>query len=249
MGQLEAMCIYFFVTISALGIAQYTWNCSKPDARGERFIPGVREYASNVLTSTTPRDVVNLYRVQTLNAECYGEVTAIEFCYQYNTTGQGEAVFNWTVLIFEETNIFTVRKIYILERHPGSSSEEECMNIGRGKTECCDREIIEGFDLQNNFIFGVTESAQGNTAGATLLGFFDDSMFTVQPQYVVFTLQTGNAGLNLSVGSTLPRPRGVQRGLRMLWFVTGMPSTLCTFLLFILTIPYHYCTIDTLLLS
>ena len=183
----------------------------------------MREYASNVLTSTTNGDVINLYRVQSLNAECYGEVTAIEFCYQYNTIGQGEAVFNWTVLIFEETDVFTVRKVYVLESHPDSL--KECVNIGGGRAECCDREVIEGFDLQNSFIFGVTESAQGNTAGATLLGFFDDAAFTVQPEYVVFTLQIGNVGLNLSVGSTLPRPGGVQRGLRMLWFVTGTPLT------------------------
>ncbi len=168
--------------------------------------------------------MINLYRVQTLNAECYGEVTAVEFCYQYSTTGQGEAVFNWTVLIFEETDIFTVTKIYILESRPNSLGEGECDNVSGGKAECCDRKVIEGFELQNGFIFGVTESVQGNTAGATLLGFFDDAAFMVQPEYVVFTIQISQAGQTLSVGSTLPRPGGgLQRGLRMLWFVIGKP--------------------------
>jgi hypothetical protein len=171
--------------------------------------------------------VINIYRVQTLNAECAGELTGIEFCYRYSTTaGQGEAVFNWTVLIFEETEVFTVIKVYILESRPSSLTGGECMDIGGGRAECCDRrETIEGFDLQNGFIFGVTESAQGNTAGATLLGFLDDPTFNIQPEYLVFTLQIGNVGQNLSVGSTLPRPEGAQRGLRMLWFVTGTSLT------------------------
>ena len=184
----------------------------------------MREYPSDTLTNTTAGDVINIYRVQNLNAECFGEVTAIEFCYQYSTTAiPGEAVFNWTVLIFEETAVFTVTKIYILESRPSSLRGGECEDIGGGRAECCDRqETIEGFDLQNGFIFGVTESAQGNTAGASLLEFLDDPTFRVQPQYIVFTLQIANVGQNLSVGSTLLRPEGVQRGLRMLWFVTGM---------------------------
>ena len=228
----------FIVTILLWsGDAQYTWNCSSPNEHGERFIPGVREYPSDALINTTAGDVINIYRVQTLNAECFGEVTAIEFCYQYSTTaGPGEAVFNWTVLIFEETAIFTVTKIYILESRPSSLRGSECVDIGGGRAECCDRQAaIDGFDLQNGFIFGVTESAQGNTAGASLLGFLDDPTFSVQPEYTVFTLQiANNIGQNLSVGSTLPRPEGVQRGLRMLWFVTGTPGKviLCIIILF-----------------
>ena len=182
----------------------------------------MRDYPSNALTNTTAGDVINMYRVQTLSAECFGGVTAIEYCYRYSTTGQGVSVFNWTLLIFEETAVFTVTKLFVLESRPRSLGEGECVNIGGGRAECCDREIIQGLELQNDFIFGVTESAQGNTAGVTLLGFIDDPTFTVQPEYIVFTLQTGrNVGQNLSVGSTLQRPKGVQRGLRMLWFVTG----------------------------
>ena len=212
------------------GIAAYQWNCSEPGEQGQRYIPGIsRDFGNNVLTNTTAGDVVNLYRVpaQTLNV-CYREVTAIEYCYRYNTTIPVEAVFNWTVLIFEETNFFTVTKIYALESHPSSLSEGECVNVGGGRADCCDWKVIEGFDIPMamNFVFGVTESAQGNTAEATLLAFFDDDKFTVQPEYVVYTLQIRKEGLNLSVGSRLNRPdNGVQRGLRMLWFVTGKPLT------------------------
>ena len=198
-----------------------------PDEKGQRYIPGIsRDFGNNVLTSTTAGDVVNLYHVQTLNADCYREVTALEYCYRYNTTVPVEAVFNWTVLIFEETNFFTVIKIYALESHPSSLSERECMNVSRGRAECCDQKVIEDFNIPmaTNFVFGVTESAQGNTAGATLLAFLDDDEFTVQPEYVVYTVQIHKEGLNLSVGSQLNRTNtGTQRGLRMLWFVTGKP--------------------------
>ncbi len=206
------------------GVAQYQqWNCSEPDEHGERYIPGVTGYPSDVLTSPTAGDVINMYRVQNLNTMCYGEVTAIEYCYRYNTVALGDVVFNWTVLIIEETNILNVTKIYILESHPSSLSEEECRNIDEEEAICCDRKDIESFDLPMNFVFGVTESAQGNTAGATLLGFFDDAAFNVQPDYVVSTIQIDKGQINtLSVGSTLSRPGGgLQRGLRMLWFVIG----------------------------
>ena len=87
------------------------------------------------------------------------------------------------------------------------------MNTGVGQTECCDREYISSFNIQtNNFVFGVTESAQGNTHGATLLRFFESQL-----DYTVDTLLITAVGNNISVGSTLVRPDvGVQRGLRML---------------------------------
>ena len=203
-------------------IARYVWNCSEPDEHGVRYAPGIsRDYGSSVLTSTTAGDVVTVYRVEALNVNCYGEVTAIQYCYRYDTAVSGETVFNWTVLIFEETNVLMVTKIYVLESHPSSLSEGECVNSGGRKTDCCDQEVIEGFDLQMNFVFGVTESAQGNTAGATLLGFLNDTSFSVQPEYVISSLQTSKAGQNLSVGSNLTTGDGAQTGLRMLWFVIG----------------------------
>ena len=73
-----------------------------------------------------------------------------------------------------------------------------------------------------NFIFGVTEAAQGNTHGATLLGFAD-----FLSQYRVDSMLQGKAGLSLSVGSTVPRVQVLQRGLRMLWFITGKSHVLC----------------------
>jgi hypothetical protein len=147
-------------------------------------------------------------------------VTAIEFCYRYNTEGPGEAVFNWIVLILrEETGVFTITRIIAIESHPDLNS---CMDDEGGQIDCCDREDISSFIFQMHnidmYTFGVTESAQGNTHGATLLGFHDS-----QNEYIVDTLIISATGQNISVGSTytLSRPGGVQRGLRQLWFVIG----------------------------
>ena len=201
------------------GVAQYQWNCSEPDGRGQRYIPGVRDFESDVLTAATIGGAVNLYCVQpNLNAECHGEVTAIEYCYQYNLSLAQETVFNWTVLIIEETTVFTVTKLFVIESHPSSLNEDGayCMDVGGGRAKCCDRTLIEGFDLpMNNFIYGVTKSAQRNTAGATLLGFH-----VSLSEYVIDTLQVPKTG-DISVGSTLLRTQGVPRGLLMLWFVVG----------------------------
>ena len=97
------------MTLIVLGFARYQWTCSQADddEYGEIYIPSVREYdESNVLTGSTNGREIHIYRVQSLSAECYGEVTAIEFCYEYNPVGSGEPIFNWTVLILEETNYF-----------------------------------------------------------------------------------------------------------------------------------------------
>ena len=150
-----------------LGVsAQYYWSCSEPDEHGVRYIPGIgRDFGSNLLTtvalSITDGRSVNLFRVQTLDADCTGEVTAIEFCYRYSTTGEEEAVFNWTVLILEETNVFTITRIYGIESRPNSLSEADCVNTAETVVNCCDREYISNFNFKqtNNFIFGVTESA------------------------------------------------------------------------------------------
>ena len=75
---------------------------------------------------------------------------------------------------------------------------------------------IRSFVLPMNFSHGFTEADQGNTHGATLLGFAD-----ALPQYRVATTQLPKAGLSLSVCSTVPRVPVDQRGLRMLWFVIG----------------------------
>jgi hypothetical protein len=214
-----------------VGVARYQWSCSVPDDDGVRYIPGVeidfespRDIPAEI-TQITAGDSLSLYRVQNLNADCTSEaVTAIEFCYRYDTEGAGEAVFNWTVLILEESNVFTITRIIAIESHPSLLDGNNCYNRSMddidagGRVDCCDREDISNFNFQTNtFIFGVTESAQGNTHGATLLGVHESQLV-----YTVETLMISATGLNISVGSTLSRPKGVQRGLRLIRFVIGM---------------------------
>ena len=69
-------------------------------------------------------------------------------------------------------------------------------------------------------MFGVTGSAQGNTHGATLLGFHDSLT-----QYHVDTVHLSRAAVTLSVGSAVPSTPVVMRGLRTLWFVIGKFSS------------------------
>ena len=204
------------------GAAQYQWNCSVPNESGEWYIPGFTrpDFESNVLVVATAGDSIHWYRVQNLNAECFGEVTAIDFCYRYTTTGEGEAVFNWTVLILDENaEAFTITRIYTIESHPdASSSEAECVyNDDEAIANCCDREYISNFNVEtNNFVFGVIESAQGNTHRATLMGFHDSLS-----QYIVDTLQLSATGRTVDIGSALPKPDVRPLGLRLLQFVVG----------------------------
>ena len=212
--------------IILLGItAQYQWNCSVPDDNGERYIPGIEiGFERNILTVPTAVDEVTMNRVQNRisQTECTGEVTAIEFCYRYSAAGQGEPVFNWTVLILEEnSNSFTITRIITIESHPSLLNEGHCTNVGEGQVECCDREDFNSFSAVTNnnimFVFGVTESAQGNTHNATLLGVHES-----QHEYRVFALSISTIGQTIAVGSTLPKPRGGNnRGLKLLRFVIG----------------------------
>ena len=163
--------------------------------------------------------MINIYRVGSLNEHCSGEVTAIEYCYRYDVSGAGEAVFNWTVLILEDagSSNFRITNTYAIESRPNSSSSVNCGNVNSGRKDCCDVDQINGFgNLPVNFVFGVTGSSQGNTHSATLLGFYD-----ILQQYQVNTVLLNSAGHSLSVGSTLPSVPVDQRGLRMLWFVIG----------------------------
>jgi hypothetical protein len=74
---------------------------------------------------------------------------------------------------------------------------------------------IETFMLPSNFIFGVINSAQGNTPGVTLLGFHES-------EYAVDVVLRNRAEVTLTVGSTILNNRQtVLRGIRMLWFVVG----------------------------
>ena len=182
---------------------------------GQRYIPSERN--QNVLTAETIGGALYVFRVPNLDTNCYGSVTAIEYCYRYTQDdGSGPVTFNWTVLILEEAGSnFVINSRYAIQSR-GSQGSASCTNSGQGQVTCCDVTDIKRFNLPMNFIFGVTESAQGNTAGATLLGYHD-----ALPQYRVNTVLLTKAGLSLSVGSTIPSIPPAQRGLRMLWFVIG----------------------------
>ena len=196
------------------------WACTEPDSNGQRYIPNERGRL-DVMVSTSNNELY-IYRVGDLMENCRGEVTAIEYCYQYDLiNGAGEAVFNWTVLILEDagTTSFRITNLYDIISHPDSLSGERC-STGSGNTrKCCDSEDISSFTLPMNFAFGVTGSSQGNTRGATLLAFADSLS-----QYQVDTILLNKDGLSLSVGSTVRRSSVDQRGLRMLGFVIGKLS-------------------------
>ena len=197
-------------------VCQYQWACTEPDdENGQRYIPRLRD--RDVMTAETDRNILYIFRVPNLNSSCYGPVTATEYCFRYKPSdGTGPFTFNWTVLILEDAgNNFVINSRYVIQSH-GSAGSASCTNSGQGQVTCCDVTNIESFDLPMNFIFGVTESAQGNTHGAMLLAYAD-----ALPQYRVNTVLLNKAGLTLSVGSPIPSSPSVQRGLRMLWFVIG----------------------------
>ena len=176
------------------------------------------------MTSTTSVNTLNVYSVENLNQNCVGEVSAIEYCYQYSVT-PGQAVFNWTVLILENLpgNSFRITNLYAIDSRPDSLDSGSCMDTSNGMMRrCCDVEQISGFNLSVDVVFGVTESSQGNTHSASLLGFSD-----ALPQYRVDTVLLNSGDHSLSIGSTVPSAPVVQRGLRMLWFVIGKLS-MCT---------------------
>ena len=173
------------------------------------------------ILSGTSANKLYIYRVPNLDANCYGPVTAIEYCYRFNTStraGSGPPTFNWIVLIFYDTggNQIVIHRMYFIQSR---ASVTKCTFIAAlGRVVCCDRTNINNFDLPQNFIFGVAESAQGNTHEAKLLGY--SSLLT--SQYSVSTVVLTKAGLTLSVGSSINIPSGsMQTGLRMLWFVIG----------------------------
>ena len=195
----------------------YQWSCTAPDENGEQYIPTDRDWMNgDALTALTASGVLHIYRVPNLGTSCYGHVTAIEYCYRYSATAvTGQVIFNWMVLILKDAGSnFVISSTYVIQSH-GSVGGASCTNSGDQVT-CCDRTNINGFDLPQNFIFGVTESSQRNTAGATLLGFHDSL-----PLYQVDVVLLNKAEVTLSVGSTIRNTPTTQRGIRMLWFVIG----------------------------
>ena len=193
----------------------YQWNCTAPNENGQRYIPSDRD--RDAFTSRTYGNQLYVYSFSNLDTSCYGPVTAIEYCYRYNvSTESGTFAFNWTVLVLEDAGSnFVINRTYFIESH-GSVGSADCILSNTDQMTCCDVINIESFDLPMVFIFGVTESAQGNTNNAELLGFADPL-----PQFQVGTLILSKAALNLSVGSSVPRSILVTRGVRMLWFVIG----------------------------
>ena len=191
------------------GVTQYQWACTEPDEAGQRYVPSARD--RDVLTGTTAEDQLSVYLLpQNLSEACYGRIVEIEYCYQYNTTMSGPAVFKWTVLISKKqlsSQNYRITDRIVIESH---SNNTNCTEAGM----CCDvTRVNRNLNLSSDFVFGVTGPSQGNTHNATLLGFHD-----ALPQYLVNTVQQGAAGRNVS---TLPSTPVCQRGLRMLWFVIG----------------------------
>ena len=76
-----------------------------------------------------------------------------------------------------------INSTHIIQSRPSENSAN-CTSTEDLQTICsCDVTIIESFELPMNFIFGVTESSQGNTHSAALLGFSE-----ALPQY--YTVDT-----------------------------------------------------------
>ena len=203
-------------TLTVFCQRQYQWNCTEPNENGERYIPSQRNH--DLPSGVTSDNSLLIYHVTNLDANCYGPVTAIEYCYRYSTNaGNGKAILNWTVLILEDAgNNYVINGTRVIQSNLPTDSAD-CAKSGPQVT-CCDVKDIEKFDLPMNFIFGITESAQGNTHGATLLGYHDSLS-----QHTVPARQLCNSGLTLSVSSTVPStPWPVSlTGLRFLWFIVG----------------------------
>ena len=70
-----------------------------------------------------------------------------------------------------ETIMCMITRTLVIQSNLPTDSAD-CVKSGPHVT-CCDVKDIERLDLPMNFIFGITESAQGNIHGATLLGYHD----------------------------------------------------------------------------
>ena len=202
---------------------QYRWACTEPEASGQWYIPSERDFDPGETVSTLG-GLVTIYRVGNLAGNCYGEVTAIEFCYRYTVSGVGEPYFNWTVFILGDdgSGPFVIDNIYTIESSPAQLGNDNC--YGPPPTgdvrSCCDLKQIKSFTLPVNFAFAITESAQGNTHGANLLGFSDSRIEYTVSDVMLLNKDTLNFA-SLAIGSTVPRTQSIQRSIRLLWFVTG----------------------------
>ena len=177
----------------------------------------------DVLTLPTNSAELYVYHVGNLTENCHDEVTAIEYCYQYNSGG-GEDVFNWTVLILESepgSRNFQITNIHVIESHRNAGN---CVNVSGGipQMKCCIKSV-NGFVLPMNFAFGVTGSAQGNTHGAMLLGFhWSLSQYDVNTAQIPRSVVEQRASITVGSMFTLEENQFTNGSLRMLWFVVGM---------------------------
>ena len=71
----------------------------------------------SINTAPTDGGSLHISHVPTLDANCYGLVTAVEYCYRYSpSAGSGQATFNWTVLILKEAgNSFVINRAYVIQ--------------------------------------------------------------------------------------------------------------------------------------
>ena len=146
-------------TDTSIADTEYSWNCAS-NGKGQNRIPDLDIYKSREIDFSN-RNTLYIFSLSHLNDSCYGTITAIDYCYEYNGAG-----FNWTVLLL--SNHFTVIETFHIENH---SSIRQSYSIG-GIAFQCDRIYIDGFDLPKgtDFLFGVTDSFEG---GASLLAFHD----------------------------------------------------------------------------
>ena len=152
-------------------VCQNLWSCSAPNEKGQLYIPNELT-RSDIATTLTESGVLLIYRVPNLSTNCYGRVTALEYCYRYtaSNTVAGQATFNWTVLVLKDTGSnFVISHIFAIQSR-GSMDDARC-TTSSGQVTCCDRTGIDGFDLPMNFIFGVTESARETLLEPLYWGF------------------------------------------------------------------------------
>ena len=196
--------------------AEYSWNCAG-NGKGQRRIPDLDIHTSREIDFSN-RNTLYIFSLPHLNDTCYGTVTAIDYCYEYNGAG-----FNWTVLILNSH--FTILETFHIENH----STVHQNTIGRTAFQC-DTMYIDGFDIpRNNFFFGVTDSVEGS--GASLLTFHDSL-------YMVDAIVMPKDNLKLTRGSTIPTTdsQSTLRGVRCLWFVIGAGMTMLHYVIICMAI-------------
>ena len=175
----------------------------------------MRDYAHDVPYATSNQGSVYIFHVEDTGEDCHGVVTAMEYCYQYESTKQREFnVFNWTVLILDDIgDTFNITKIYGIESVNNTNCDSE-----NNRCTCCDRMTMTDFEFPRcGFTFGVAEAPHQDNSSAKLLGFHD-SLEDYTVETIVLNRDTVNS---FTVGSSVPKYKAIHRGLRMLWFVIG----------------------------